>query len=58
MSMDFDPPWDPEQDAIALQMRADGRSFREIADELGRSANSVRTRLRKLDTRRRRDARG
>ena len=56
MSMEFHHTWGPEEDAIALRMRTEGRSFREIADELGCSASSVRTRLRKLGARRRRDA--
>jgi DNA-binding Lrp family transcriptional regulator len=50
--MDFHHAWTPEEDAIALRMRAENCSYRAISDELGRSTYAVRARLRKLESRR------
>lgn len=38
--------WTPEQDRIAMQMRAAGSSMEDIGERFGRSGDSVRNRLR------------
>ncbi len=45
--------WTPVDDEIALRWRAEGRSWRDIADELGRSIHAVRARVLKLESRQR-----
>ena len=35
-------PFTPAQDAVIKQMRAEGKLWREISDELGRSSESIR----------------
>ena len=52
---EFIPPgsrdgfYTPAQDAVVKTMRAEGKSFREIAEQLGKSSESVRRRWHRLE---------
>lgn len=41
-------PFTPEQDAVIRQMRAEGKLWKEIGEELGRSSGSVRKHAHKV----------
>src|SRR6266566_5742983 len=45
VAVGFHEVWTSEDDAEAIRMRASGRPWREIAEELGRSVNAVKARL-------------